>query len=62
MENGTYKSDNATYFVKDDNILMLLKGNWYKTSLNFFQGIYKKPLTDEQLEQFDEAYAQVNQW
>tara|TARA_R100000951_G_scaffold54838_1_gene46073 strand:+ start:317 stop:505 length:189 start_codon:yes stop_codon:yes gene_type:complete len=62
MKNGIYKSELATYYIKDNKILMNLKGNFYKTSESFMQGKYKEPLTENQLKKFDEAYKQVKQW
>ncbi len=61
-ENGVYKSELATYYIKDDKILMLIKGKFYKTSESFMQGVYREPLSEEQLSQFDEAYEQVKYW
>jgi len=62
MKNGMYKSKLAEYYIKDNKILMLMKGRFYKTSESFMQGEYVEPLTDEQLGQFDEAYKQVKHW
>ena len=61
-KNGVYKSELATYYIKDDKILMLMKGQFYKTSESFMQGVYTEELTDEQMNQFNEAYDQVSQW
>lgn len=61
-QNGVYKSKLATYFIKDDKILMLLKGNFYKTTSGYMQGVYKKPLTEKQLSQFEEAYNKSKCW
>tara|TARA_R110000782_G_scaffold236188_4_gene322343 strand:- start:101 stop:298 length:198 start_codon:yes stop_codon:yes gene_type:complete len=62
IENGVYKSELATYYIKNNKILMLMKGKFYKTSESFMQGVYREELTDEQMNQFDEAYNQVQQW
>lgn len=62
MKNGIYKSKLATYYIKDEKILMQMKGRFYKTSESFMQGTYREPLTDKQIKQFDEAYNQVSQW
>ena len=61
-KNGVYKSKLAIYYIKDNKILMLMKGRFYKTSKSFMQGVYREPLSDKQLSQFDEAYNQVSQW
>jgi hypothetical protein len=62
MKDGIYKSALATYYIKDNKILMLMKGQFYKTSESFMQGTYQEPLTKEQIGQFDEAYEQVKYW
>ena len=38
MENGVYKNDNATYYIKDDLVVMYLNGGWFKTNSNFLAG------------------------
>tara|TARA_R100001463_G_scaffold23149_2_gene55458 strand:+ start:913 stop:1101 length:189 start_codon:yes stop_codon:yes gene_type:complete len=62
MKDGIYKSALATYYIKDNKILMLMKGQFYKTSESFMQGTYQEPLTEQQIGQFDEAYEQVKYW
>jgi len=62
MKNGIYKSELATYYIKDNKILMQMKGRFYKTSDSFMQGTYREPLTETQIKQFDEAYEQVKYW
>lgn len=61
-KNGVYKSELAIYFIKDDKIMMLMKGNFYKATESFMQGVYVEPLSKTQLSQFDEAYEQVKPW
>ena len=61
-ENGVYKSELATYYIKDNKILMLMKGRFYKTSESFMQGVYREPLNETQLSQFADAYKSVKQW
>ena len=62
MKNGIYKSDNATYYVLNEKILMRLMGEWYKTTENFMQGDYVKELSPEIESQFDGVYNQVKNW
>ena len=62
MKDGIYKSELATYYIKDNKILMHMKGQFYKTSESFMQGTYQEPLTEQQISQFDEAYEQVKYW
>ena len=62
MKNGFYKSELATYYIKDNKIMMHMKGQFYKTNENFMQGTYIKPLTETQTNQFDDAYEQCKQW
>ena len=37
FKNGIYKSDNATYFIYCDQIMMRINGGMYKTNENFMQ-------------------------
>lgn len=62
MENGIYKSPEAIYYVKDEKIMMQIKGNLYKTSKNFMFGTKVKDMSEQQLNQFDAAYEQVKKW
>ena len=62
MKNGIYKSNDATYFVFNEKILMRMLGSMYKTNKMFLFGDWKYPLTDGMKEQFDEAYNKVKQW
>jgi len=62
MKNGFYKSELATYYIKDNKIMMRMKGQFYKTNESFMQGTYMKPLTETQISQFDDAYKQCKQW
>lgn len=62
MKNGFYKSELAAYYIKDNKIMMHMKGQFYKTNENFMQGTYMKPLTETQIKQFDDAYKQCKQW
>jgi len=62
MQNGIYKSENATYFIKDKKILMKLKGDFYKTNENFMQGRFQAPLSEGMDRNFDKAYSQAKNW
>jgi len=42
MKDGIYRSDNATYYVLNEKILMRLMGEMYKTTKSFMQGDYEK--------------------
>lgn len=55
MENGIYKNNTAKYFVKDDLVVMLLNGDWFKTNENFMLGAKKiAELPDEMVsDEFD---------
>ena len=59
MENGIYKSKDATYFVKDDRILMLLLGSIYKTTKSFMLGHRVTDLTPKIVEEFDSTYSKA---
>ena len=62
MKDGFYKSELAAYYIKDNKIMMHMKGQFYKTSESFMQGTYIKSLTETQINQFDDAYEQCKQW
>jgi len=63
LQDGVYKSGTATYFVKDNRVLMLLMGDYYKTNYNFMIGAeMTKPLTESQKESFDRAYEAAKRW
>ena len=62
MKNGIYRSDNATYYVLNEKILMTIMGEMYKTSKNFIQGSYEKELNQEMINEFDEAYNKAKSW
>jgi len=63
MKNGIYKSENATFFVKDGKVMMNLKGTYYQTNENFMLGVsYDKPLTDKMERSFDNCYEKCNKW
>lgn len=62
MENGIYKSENATYYVKENKILMQIKGNFYKTNKNFMQGRFKDKLTEGMAKNFEKAYSKATNW
>ena len=62
MKDGIYKSDNATYYVLDEKILMRLMGEMYKTTKNFMQGDYVKELSSGMIDGFDKAYDEVKNW
>lgn len=61
--NGVYKSESATYFVKDGKIMMKLGGNYYQTTTNFMLGaVFTRDLTPGQIEDFDNAYNKCKRW
>ena len=62
MKNGIYRSDNATYFVLNEKILMRLMGEMYKTTKSFMQGNYEKELTQGMISEFDGIYNKVKNW
>ena len=62
MKDGIYKSDNATYYVLNEKILMRLMGEWYKTTENFMQGDYVEELSSGMRGAFSKAYSQVKNW
>jgi hypothetical protein len=62
MKNGIYRSDNATYYVLNEKILMTIMGEMYKTTKNFIQGSYEKELNQEMINEFDEAYNKAKSW
>ena len=63
MKDGIYKSDSVYYFVKDDKILMNIRGSSFRTSENFMIGAsYLKPLTPEMEKEFNECYINADNW
>ena len=62
MKDGIYRSDNATYYVLNEKILMRLMGDMYKTTKNFMQGDYVKELDQGMIDAFDNAYNKVKNW
>ena len=62
MKDGIYRSDNATYYVLNEKILMTIMGEMYKTTKNFMQGNYEKELNQEMINEFDEAYNKAKSW
>ena len=62
MKNGIYKSDNATYYVLNEKILMRLMGEMYKTTKSFMQGNYVTELNQGMIDGFDSAYNKVKSW
>ncbi len=66
MKNGIYKGTEALYFVKDNKVIMKLKGMLYKTSLKFLgnrlEGKYKEPLGSGMFENFENVYSQIKTW
>ena len=63
MENGIYKSKDATYFVKDGKIVARIMGGHYKTTENFMLGAERTgALPAEMEEKFDEAYEKLKSW
>ena len=61
-KDGIYKGDLATYVIKDDKIIMIMRGRYYTTSSNFMQGAYKEPLTEEMSNQFVNVYENTDSW
>ena len=59
MKDGIYKSDNATYYVLNEKILMRLMGEMYKTTKSFMQGNYVTELNQGMIDEFDSAYNKV---
>ena len=62
MKNGIYRSDNATYYVLNEKILMRLMGEMYKTTESFMQGNYVTELNQGMIDEFDSAYNKVKNW
>ena len=62
MKDGIYRSENATYFVLNEKILMRLMGEMYKTTKNFMQGDYVTELNQGMISEFDEIYNKVKNW
>ena len=62
MKNGIYKSDNATYYVLNEKILMSVMGEMYKTTKNFMQGDYVRELNSLTISEFDGVYNKVKNW
>ena len=62
MKDGIYRSENATYFVLNEKILMRLMGEMYKTNKNFMQGDYITELNQGMISEFNEVYNKVKNW
>ena len=66
MKNGIYKGSEAIYFVKDNKVIMKLKGMLYKTSFKFLghrlDGKYKEPLETGMMKNFENVYSQIKTW
>ena len=62
MKNGIYRSDNATYYVLNEKILMSVMGEMYKTTKNFMQGDYVRELNSLTIGEFDRVYDKVKNW
>ena len=62
MKDGIYRSDNATYYVLNEKILMNLNCEMYKTTKSFMQGNYEKELCKEMIDEFDGVYNKVKEW
>ena len=62
MKDGIYKSNDATYFVFNEKILMRMLGSMYKTTKHFMFGDWKQELQPEMIEDFDRVYNNVKQW
>lgn len=62
LKDGVYKSENATYFIKGDKIVMRLMGSYYKTTDNFLGGAKWVQPFDITQEQFNEEYEKLKFW
>jgi len=62
LQDGIYKSSNATYFIKGGKILMKLNGGFYKTTSSFMQGTFYEPLPQKLVDAFDKAYEAAPKW
>ena len=62
MKDGIYRSDNATYFVLDNKILMRLMGEMYTTTKSFMQGEYVTELNQGMISEFDKVYNKCEKW
>ena len=63
MEDGIYKSNQATYFVYDGKVIMRMNGEFYKTNKNFMVGAsYDKELTNGMKQIFEKTYSQLKSW
>ena len=62
MKNGIYRSDNVTYYVLNEKILMRLMGEMYKTTKSFMQGDYVTELNQGMSDEFDSTYNKVKNW
>lgn len=63
LKNGIYKNEHASYFIKDEKIIMNLKGSYYKTTVQFMLGAqFIKDLSKGIEETFDKAYESAPQW
>ena len=62
MKDGIYRSDDATYFVLDNKVLMRLMGKMYKTNKGFMQGDYVTELNQGMISEFDEVYNKCKKW
>ena len=62
MKDGIYRSDNASYYVLNDKILMSVMGKMYKTTKNFMYGDYVEKLSSGMIGEFDETYNKVKNW
>jgi hypothetical protein len=62
LKNGIYKSENAIYFIYNDQIMMRINGGMYKTNSNFMQGKWVDDLKPEMIAQFDEVYNKLKSW
>ena len=62
MKDGIYRSDNATYYVLNEKILMRLMGEMYKTTKSFMQGDYIRELNSLTISEFDGVYNKVKNW
>ena len=62
MKDGIYRSDNASYYVLNEKILMSVMGKLYKTTKNFMYGDYYEELSQGMINEFDGAYNEVKNW
>lgn len=63
VKNGVYKSPDAVYFVKEEKVIMILKGSYFKTTKNFMAGAdFEKDLPQEIFDDFERVYKLTPPW